>query len=66
MKKSYGRSRLPYYSVDLGRVTPRSVGELMAMKMFETVYLGYLMGVNVFDQPAGEFYKKVARRLLGT
>ena len=65
VKKSYGRSRLPYYSVDLGRVTPRSVGELMAMKMFETVYLGYLMGVNVFDQPAVEFYKKVARRMLG-
>jgi glucose-6-phosphate isomerase len=33
--------------------------------MMETMYLGYLMDVNPFDQPGVEKYKKETRKLLG-
>jgi glucose-6-phosphate isomerase len=36
----------------------------MAYAMFETIYLGSLWGVNVFNQPNVEEYKKRANDML--
>ncbi len=36
----------------------------MQFKMIETIYLGYLLDVNPFDQPDVESYKKETREIL--
>lgn len=55
--------RIPYNVVHIKR-HPYDIGEWMMFKMFETIFLGYLMNVNPFDQPSVEEYKKTARAKL--
>jgi glucose-6-phosphate isomerase len=47
-------------------VTPQSVGELLAEQMITVMILGYLFGVNTFDQPGVEAYKERAREIMAT
>lgn len=64
VKKAYIRKKMPFVEVVLEKKSEEVLGELMTFKMIETLFLGHLMGVNVFDQPAVELYKKETRRLL--
>lgn len=58
---SYNKNKLPYYSVTYDEISPESIGEFMAMKLMETIYLGKLMDINPFDQPNVEDYKDKTR-----
>jgi glucose-6-phosphate isomerase len=64
VKLSYDIHKMPYMETILPVVSEKSLGEYMICSMFSIVYLGRLMGVNVFDQPNVEEYKERARTLL--
>jgi glucose-6-phosphate isomerase len=62
VKKAYADAGLPYSHIELdatstGQLT-YDLGLFMQAKMTETVLLGGLMGVNPYDQPGVELYKK--------
>ena len=62
--KTYENLNMPYMSIKLASVAENQIGELLQLKMLEMMYLGYLMGVNTFDQPAVEIYKKEVKKIL--
>lgn len=52
-------------NLELGRVTPRSVGEIFLLLEMATVIAGGLYGVNPMNQPGVELGKKLTYGLLG-
>lgn len=60
----YKNQKLPYIHVTLDDLSPRSLGEFMQFKMIEMMFLAKLLGVNGFDQPHVELYKKETKKLL--
>lgn len=62
VKKTYDDAKLPYIHIELNAesvdILTNELGEFMQSKMIETVLLGGLMGVNPYDQPGVELYKK--------
>jgi len=63
-KAAFRERARPYSEIVLPDKSERSIGQLLQFKMLETIYLGYLMGVNPFGQPGVESYKKETRRIL--
>jgi len=62
--ESYKKQKMPFMRITLTDTTEKTIGELMMMKMLETVYLASLLDINPFDQPAVEKYKVETRRIL--
>jgi glucose-6-phosphate isomerase len=58
------RSR-PNMTIELERVDPQSVGELIMFLELATAYAGSLYGVNAFDQPGVELGKQFTYAILG-
>ena len=62
VRKAYNDAKLPYTHVELDAesvdVLTYELGAFMQSKILETVLLGGLMGVNPYDQPGVELYKK--------
>jgi glucose-6-phosphate isomerase len=56
---------VPCTSIELDRLTPENVGALIYMFEKAVGISGLILGVNPFDQPGVEFYKKEMFRLLG-
>lgn len=54
---AYREKRLPYVELSLEDVSPHMLGQFFQFKMMETIFLGDLLDVNVFDQPSIESYK---------
>ncbi|MDP3793734.1 MAG: hypothetical protein Q8R07_03195 [Candidatus Uhrbacteria bacterium] len=63
-KKACRNESLPFSETILPDLSLRSLGGFLQCKMMETMFLGKLMKVNAFDQPAVELYKKETRRIL--
>jgi glucose-6-phosphate isomerase len=53
------------YTVKMPNLSAHSVGQLVFLYMLMTAYMGELLGVNPFDQPAVEEGKKITYRLMG-
>ncbi|MBI2024935.1 MAG: SIS domain-containing protein [Candidatus Harrisonbacteria bacterium] len=64
VKAAYRKKDLPFSAIELAEISEGTIGAFLAMKMLETVYLGKLLNVNAFDQPAVESYKEETRKLL--
>ena len=64
VKRAYVNRKNPFVEFILDKKSEEVLGAFMTQKMVETLFLGHLMGVNVFDQPAVELYKKETRKLL--
>lgn len=64
VKSAYEQAGRPYIDIDLGQGNAWELGYYLQFKMLETMYLGNLMDVNTFDQPAVELYKSATRELL--
>ncbi len=64
VKRTYRKQNLPFMEIELAKVSEEAIGALLQMKMIEMMYLGKLMGVNPFDNPAIELYKEETRKLL--
>jgi glucose-6-phosphate isomerase len=63
-EESYQQNNRPFASISLDDTSLPVLGSLFQLKMAETVYLGALFGVNVFDQPDVEAYKNATRKIL--
>lgn len=61
---SYTKAEKPYFVYNFRPNNAYDIGYFMQYKMFETVYVGTLMGVDPFDQPQVELYKQETRALL--
>ncbi|MFH1722206.1 MAG: hypothetical protein ABH950_06355 [Candidatus Altiarchaeota archaeon] len=64
VKAAFKKSKRPYTEIVLPDKSAYSVGQLLQFKMIEMMFLGYLLDVNTFDQPAVELYKKETRKIL--
>ena len=62
----YVKHQLPFVHIELPDQSANSIGQFLQFKMMETLYLGALLDVNVFDQPAVEEYKERTRELLSS
>lgn len=56
---------VPNITITLNKLTPRSLGELLYFYMKAVAMSAYLNGVNPFNQPGVEVYKKNMFHLLG-
>jgi glucose-6-phosphate isomerase len=63
-QKAYVKNSLPYMNILLPEISARYIGQLMHLKMYEMIYLGYLLQVDPFDQPNVESYKQETRKIL--
>ncbi len=57
-QEAYQKDGRPFFTIELPATDAQSIGQLMALKMFETIYLAHLLQVNPFDQPQVELYKQ--------
>ena len=64
VEKTYDKHNMPYSEVVLNKIDARSLGEFIMFKQIETIFLGKLLNINAFDQPAVEEYKKETQKLL--
>ncbi len=64
VKESYRGNKLPFMEIELPLIEERELGSFMMFKMLETLYLGNIWGINVFNQPNVEQYKARARQML--
>ena len=63
-KRAFRKDKRPFVEATLPDKSEASVGQFLQYKMIETIYLGYLLNVNPFDQPDVESYKKETRDIL--
>ncbi len=56
---------VPVMRLGMDRISEREIGQLLYFFQFSVAVSGYLLGVNPFDQPGVEAYKKEMFRLLG-
>lgn len=64
VKDTYFQEKRPFISLILPEKNERFIGQFIMVKIFEIIFLAKLLNINAFDQPAVEFYKNQARRIL--
>ena len=64
-RRAHVAGGLPCLSLTVPRLTPRALGELVYFFEKAVAVSGRLLGVNPFDQPGVEAYKREMFRLLG-
>jgi glucose-6-phosphate isomerase len=64
VKKAYKKAKRPFAEIILPDKQEYAIAQLLQFEMFSMIYLAYLLGVNPFDQPAVESYKKETREIL--
>jgi glucose-6-phosphate isomerase len=60
-----GVSQRPVAKIVIPEITPRNVGSLMMMLMFQTSLAGAMLGIDAYDQPGVEAGKQATYALLG-
>jgi glucose-6-phosphate isomerase len=63
-KETFRKDGRPFIEISLPNKSEGSMGQFMQLMMIKTMFLGHLLGVNPFDQPDVEKYKKETRRIL--
>ncbi len=64
VKIAYIKNSLPYTELVMHEISESSLGQYLQLKMMETMYLARLIGINAFDQPKVEDYKRETREIL--
>jgi len=64
VQAAYRKANRPFVEVALPDKTAFSIGQFMQFKMMEMMFLGALCGVNPFDQPNVEAYKRETQKIL--
>lgn len=64
VEDAYESHKLPFVSAILPDTGERSLGQFLMWQMMTVMYVGKLMGVNAFDQPNVEDYKRETRGYL--
>jgi len=65
-KRAFKNDKRPFLEITLPDKSEHSLGQFLQFKMMETIYLGYLLNVNPFNQPNVESYKVETRKILST
>jgi glucose-6-phosphate isomerase len=63
-KTAFRKGKRPFMEIKLPCKSEYPIGQFLQFKMIETIYLGFLLGVNPFDQPNVESYKEETRKIL--
>ena len=63
-KTAFRQGGRPFMEIKLPCKSEYSIGQFLQFKMIETIFLGYLLDVNPFDQPNVENYKEETRKIL--
>ncbi len=61
VQKSFKNRKIPYYVIRISK-TPEEIGLLMQFQMLKTMLLAKELGINAFDQPDVEEYKKLIEK----
>lgn len=61
---AYQAEQLPYRATVFEENMAYSVGQFMAMRMREVMYVAHLLDLNAFDQPNVELYKQKTKEIL--
>ncbi len=64
VQQAYEEKKRPFVSISIPEKSALHLGQFMQMNMVAVMYLGYLLQVNPFDQPAVELYKLKTRKNL--
>lgn len=64
VETAFVKGKRPFTEVVLPDKSEFSIGQLLQFKMMEIMYLGFLLGINPFDQPNVESYKVETKKLL--
>ncbi|MDD2715554.1 MAG: glucose-6-phosphate isomerase [Candidatus Wallbacteria bacterium] len=64
-RQAHTDGKVPNLSLIMPELNPKTLGELLYFFEISVAISGYLLGVNPFDQPGVEAYKKNMFRLLG-
>lgn len=56
-----GRSSV---TISLSTISPETIGAMFFLYEMVTVYMGYMLGINPFDQPGVELGKSITRQIL--
>ncbi|MDR3646491.1 MAG: hypothetical protein P4L22_03045 [Candidatus Babeliales bacterium] len=62
---AYQKNNRPFCIIEIENKSEYNLGQFMQIKMYEIVFLGYLLCVNPFDQPNVEDYKVETKKILG-
>ena len=66
IRAAYCVNQIPFMEVKMPSASEYTIGAYFQFKMLEMMYLARLTGVNAFDEPNVEEYKKETRKLLGS
>ena len=64
VKIAYYKNRLPYSELIMHEITEDTLSQYLQLKMMETMFLAQLIGVDAFNQPRVEDYKRETRDIL--
>lgn len=64
IKIAYIKNNLPFSEIVMHNISENTLGQYLQLKMIETMCLARLLGVNAFDQPKVEDYKRETREIL--
>lgn len=64
VKTAYDDAKRPYVEIDLEQANAFELGYYLQFRMLEVMYLGRLMNVNTFNEPAVGIYKEATRQIL--
>jgi glucose-6-phosphate isomerase len=64
--RAYDGEKLPYRKTELESVSAYEVGLLMSSLMCEVMCIAHVLGVDAFNQPEVELYKKHTRSILNS
>lgn len=64
VQTAFSQQQRPYCTMTISDRSVQSIGALLQWKMMEMMYLGFLLGVNPFDQPNVEQYKTETKRIM--
>lgn len=64
VKIAYHKNQIPFTEILLENVSEKSIGKYFQFKMIEIMYLAKLLGVNAFNQPNVESFKKETIEIL--
>ncbi|MCL5875914.1 MAG: hypothetical protein M1114_05575 [Candidatus Dependentiae bacterium] len=62
--QAYQEKNRPFSTSILQEKSAYCIGQLLQLKMFEIVYLAFLLEISPFDQNEVELYKKATRKIL--
>jgi glucose-6-phosphate isomerase len=64
VQASYNEKNLPFFSIELSPTIVTAVAEYMVYAMIQTVLIGNMWNINVFNQPNVEGYKNATKQKL--